>query len=267
MDPRQAAQLTLLFYACAAAGVAYWLSGKAVDGRGAWFLYCVNRGVFGPLLHWRASGKSPFPEDGPALIVANHRSPADPQILWMNHHFGWRHYKVRTISFLTAKEFYERPGLVGWICRTMQSIPASRDGRDMRPARQALRLLQQGRMVGVFPEGRINTGPGLLPASSGVAWLALHADCPVIPVFIHDAPQAKTMVRTFLTPSRTRVIYGSPVDLTAHRSRRRSHDVLDAVTELLMDRLRELGGINGEVTPTRGAACRDEPPARVARPR
>src|SRR5690606_20234993 len=197
------------------------------------------RALFSPWLHWRANRHtSPFPECGPALIIANHRSPVDPQILWMNHHFGWKRHKIRTISFLTAKEDYEQPGIVGWICRTMQSIPAARAGRDMAPAGQALRMLQQGRIVGVFPEGRINTGPGLLPASSGPAWLALRADCPVIPVFIHGAPQGNTMVRSFLIPSRTTVVYGEPVDLTTYRSRPKSREVLEEVTELLMNRLR-----------------------------
>lgn len=259
MDERSAAILALLLYAGVALGVIYWRSGKAVDGRGAWFLYCVNRALFAPWLHWRANRPtSPFPENGPALIIANHRSPLDPQILWMNHHFGWKESKFRSISFLTAKEYFEKPGIVGWICRTMQSIPATRDGRDMGPARQALRMLQQGRIVGVFPEGRINTGPGLLPANSGPAWLALRSDCPVIPVFIHGAPQGKSMVRSFLTPSRVRVVYGDPVDLAAYRAQPKSRDVLEEVTELLMDRLRQLGGLEGSLTSVPGEACRDE---------
>ena len=45
-------------------------------------LYCILR------CHWRANRRCPFPDDGPALIVANHRSPVDPMLVWMNHHLA-----------------------------------------------------------------------------------------------------------------------------------------------------------------------------------
>ena len=172
-------------------------------GWDAWLLYCVERVYGGLVFHWRANKRCPFPAHGPALIVANHRSPVDPIMLWMNHHLREEESatRIRVIGFLTAHEYCEMPGL-RWVCRAMQSIPTQRDGRDMGPAKEALRRLNRGDLVGLFPEGRINRGDRLLDANTGVVWLALRAKVPVYPVFLHDSPQGTTMVQPFYTFSR-----------------------------------------------------------------
>ena len=80
--------------------------------------------------------------------------------------------------------------------------------------------------------------------SKTVAWLALRADVPVFPVFIHDSPQGESMIDPFRTRCRVRVTYGDPIDLSAYRGRRKSRELLQEVTTLLMERLAELGGVS-----------------------
>jgi 1-acyl-sn-glycerol-3-phosphate acyltransferase len=151
-------------------------------------------------------------------------------------------YRIRRIEFLTAAEYCDLGGPLGFITTHMHVIPVARSGRDMGPVKEALRRIRDGKLVGVFPEGRINTGTGLLPGSSGVAWLALHSQAPVYPVFIHDAPQGATMVAPFLTFCRVEVSFGDPVDLCSYYGRRINQPLLDEVTHLLMSRLARLGG-------------------------
>lgn len=67
----------------------------------------------------------------------------------------------------------------------MQSIPVDRNGRDIGPTREAIRRLERGDLIGIFPEGGINMGEGLREANPGIAFLALKAGVPVIPVYIH----------------------------------------------------------------------------------
>lgn len=227
----------------AVAGVAWSVRRSGLPWQ-VWLLYIVER-IYVPLMFgWRSNRRCPFPADGPALIVANHRSPVDPLMIWMNHHLAGPKRRMRTIHFLTAKEYFDVPG-VGWITRSMQSIPVERNGHDLAPAREALKLLKRGEWVGIFPEGRINTGEGLLEADSGVAWLALRAQVPVYPVFIHDSPQGRTMVEPFRTPSRVRVTFGEPIDLSEYFGRRKSRELLREVAELMMRRLAETGGLAG----------------------
>ena len=139
------------------------------------------------------------------------------------------------------------PGWIGWICKTMQCIPVDRDAHEPAPVREALRRLRDGRLVGIFPEGRINREDRLLPGIPGVAWLALRANVPVIPVFVENAPGGRNMVEPFKTFSRVRIIYGDPIDLSTYRDRRVTRELLVEVTDLLMGHLAALGGV--EATP------------------
>ncbi|MBM79747.1 MAG: hypothetical protein CMJ78_04025 [Planctomycetaceae bacterium] len=240
MNSESVAQLTLIAYATIAIGIVIWRAMRSEEGLMVWFLFLVEHIFFQSLFQHRSNRHAPYP-DGPALLLANHRSPADPVCLWMNIHNGDFCSRARTISFLMAREYYEVKG-IRWVCEAMKSIPAARDGRDMGPAREALRLLQKGRLVGIFPEGRLNRGPGLLPGDTGVAWLALRAQVPVYPVYILGAPAEGTMVTPFISPAKVRVVYGDEIDLSPYRGQRKTQALLREVTNLMMCRLAELGG-------------------------
>lgn len=215
---------------------------RAAEDYRVWILSLIARTYFPLFYRLRANRRCPFP-DGPALIIANHRSPADPIYIWCFHHYGPQgRRRIRRIEFFCAREYTTVP-VVGWICRTMRVIPVSRDGRDMGPAREGLQRLRAGHWVGLFPEGRINPGYDLLPANEGVAWLALKAQVPVFPVFIHGAPQGTSMVQPFLTPADITVRFGEPIDVTPYAGRRPTHELLAEITDLLMGRLAVLGGV------------------------
>ena len=243
MNPETLAIITLCLFA--AIGVAFVIRDFARSGLSwqAWALYVTER-IYVPLMfRWHGDRKCPLPADGPALIIANHRSPVDPLMLWMNHHLIDDRRRMRLMHFLMAEEYEGVPG-VGWITRHVQTIGVKRDGSDLTSAREALRLLKEDAWVGVFPEGRINTQNGrLLEADTGIAWLALRSKVPVYPAFIRGAPQGKAMVDPFWTLSRVRVTYGKPIDLSAYFGQRKTQEVLREVTDLLMERLAELGGV------------------------
>jgi len=212
----------------------------------AWVCYQIARVHSVVFSRWRAENPCTYPEEGGAIIVANHTSPVDPVVLWIRHFSGFRRKRLRVIGFLMAREYFDLGGVVGWVCRAMESIPVGRSGADMGPVQAALRRLQSGHLLGIFPEGRLNrTAPDtkLLAGDTGVAWLALKSGVPVLPVFIRDSPRGQSMVRCFLKFSRTRVLYGPPIDLTPWSGQRISRSVLVDVTNLIMQRLAELGEI------------------------
>ena len=98
----------------------------------AWTCYqiaSVHRMLFAG---FRAINACPFPESGPAIVVANHTSPVDPVLLWHRHFAQFRHPHLRVIGFMMAKEFYYTNAVVRWVCHAMESIPVERSGRDLR---------------------------------------------------------------------------------------------------------------------------------------
>ena len=191
----------------------------------------------------RIAADCPLPAKGGGLVLANHRSPVDPMLIFSSGPLRRNGYLIRHVEFLTAVEYCDLGGPLGFITRHMDAIPVARNGRDMGPVKEALRRIRNGKLVGVFPEGRINKGAGLLPGTPGVAWLALHSKAPVYPLFIHDAPQGSTMVEPFLTFCRSGVSFGEPIDLSEFYGRRINQALLDQVTEILMSRLAALGGV------------------------
>lgn len=238
-----------------------WRALTCAAGWRAWICYRVA--MFHRLVFSRCTQENTctIPEDGPAIIVANHSSPLDPVLLWTKHFAQFKKPRLRVIGYMMAKEYYVRAGLIGWVCRAMESIPVERSGRDMVPIREALRRLADGKLLGLFPEGRINLktpDEQLLPGGTGIAWLALKSGAPVIPVFIRKAPRSKSMVRAFIVRTRTSLCYGPPIDLSRWKNAKGTHDELAEITDYIMTHIANLGGLR--ITPVHIPKRNELPP-------
>ena len=148
-----------------------------------------------------------MPATGPALLIANHTCGIDHLVLQA----GSR----RILGFIIAREYYDW-NLIHWFCWRVRCIPVNRDGRDLQAIRAALRALQDGRVVPIFPEGRITPSSGrqLGPMLPGAAYLALCAGVPVYPAYIHGTPETNQIGPSLKTPSRSFVTFGPPIDLS-----------------------------------------------------
>jgi len=91
-----------------------------------------------------------------------------------------------------------------------------RDGRDVQAIRAALRALGDGRVLVIFPEGRITPSSGrvLGPILPGAAYVAIRAGVPVIPAYIRGTPETNEIGESLKTPSQAVVTFGDPIDLT-----------------------------------------------------
>ena len=138
-----------------------------------------------------------LPETGPAIIVANHVSGVDPLLLISA--------SKRPLRFLIAREEYERP-LVSWVFKKAGCIPVDRSGRPEQALRQALRALQQGEIIALFPHGKIHldTDPPR-KIKGGVGRLASWSAAPIFPVRIDGVrAQGKVFTAPFV-PSRVQL--------------------------------------------------------------
>ena len=159
-----------------------------------------------------------FPRRGAGIFVCNHTSALDPLLI--------QSVSPRLIVWMMAKEYYDLP-ILGRIFRTIEVIPVDRKGRDLTATRAALRALGRGRIIGVFPEGRIETSRELLPFQTGVAMMAMKTGVPIYPACLDGTQRGKEMIRSLLTPNRASIAFGAPMHL--HRFAK-SHDQLDELT-------------------------------------
>ena len=191
------------------------------------------------LLHdFRPRGPDPLPPQGPAILIANHTSPADPLFLQCATR--------RLISFLMAREYYNLT-FVGWIFRLNDTIPVNRTGRDTAATKAAVRALHEGRAIGIFPEGGINLDPDTLrEGKQGAAMLALLTRAPVIPAFIERRVHTNHLTAGLLRPSKACIHFGRAVDLSPYYDRRHDREVLEEVTRLLMRSIEQLRPKPGE---------------------
>ena len=120
-----------------------------------------------------------IPLEGPVIIAANHASNLDVVVLgaWLTPKLG------RRIHWLGKKELFDWP-VVGWLARNGGVHPVDRDAADVEAFRLASRILAEGNVLFVFPEGTRSADGALQSARDGVAVLALRSGAPIVPIGI-----------------------------------------------------------------------------------
>ncbi|MGW4208666.1 lysophospholipid acyltransferase family protein [Lentzea sp. NPDC004789] len=191
-----------------------------------------------------------IPRQGAALLVMNHISHLDPI-----YDAVFTHRNGRVPHFLAKHSLWNIP-FAGMILRGTKQIPVYRGTSDAQQSlRAAHEALADGQCVVIYPEGTITKDPESWPMNSrtGVARLALQHDGPVIPIArwgtvdIYD--HYKKRFRPFPRKTVTYLV-GEPIDLSAFKEREESLTVLREVTDLLMNRVKDLlAEVRGQQAP------------------
>ena len=171
----------------------------------------------------RLEGRENIPDKGPLLLFANHPSAFDMFLI------GTR--IKRRIHFMAKAELFENP-LFGWVLRQIGAFPVHRGKGDAASVKMALHLLEQGEVVGIFPEGTRTQKRNREKKIGGAALIAFHTDAPILPVAIEGR------YRIF---SKMRVVYGKPFHLKKPEGKP-DRDDLYAATDEVLDRIYGLIG-------------------------
>jgi 1-acyl-sn-glycerol-3-phosphate acyltransferase len=131
------------------------------------------------LFRVRVQGREHIPTVGPAVLVANHISYADPVLVG---------YTIprRNVQFLMWQPIFDLP-IANWFFRALRAIPI--DSKSPRSVIRALRAaraeLQSGELVGIFPEGAISLTGETQNFERGFDKVLRGTGTPVIPIHIH----------------------------------------------------------------------------------
>jgi 1-acyl-sn-glycerol-3-phosphate acyltransferase len=207
--------------------------------------YWLVKAILGPMLKivfrpW-AEGTENVPREGPAIIASNHLSFSD-------HFFGPLPLP-RKVTFLAKSEYFTGSGLKGLISRAffhgVGQIPMDRGGgkASERALRTGLRVLAEGKLLGIYPEGTRTPDGRLYRGKTGVARLALESRAPVIPCAMVGTfelqPPGKVLPNLRVRPG---VRYGKPLDFSRYYGMETDRVALRAVTGEIMHALEELSG-------------------------
>ena len=148
-------------------------------------------------------GAENLPATGGYLIAANHASHLDPFLI------GAR--VPRQVTFFARKTLW-KPGFVAWWLDTVGAIPVDREGgSDVTAIKRVVNALKQQKVIIMFPEGTRSPNGALQPAKTGVGFLALKTQVPVVPVRIFGSFEAFGKGRGIRLGTPVSVVFGKPM--------------------------------------------------------
>jgi 1-acyl-sn-glycerol-3-phosphate acyltransferase len=185
----------------------------------------IGRYLYRPAFRFRVQNMDRVPPTGPVVVVANHSSMIEPQVL-----FG---ILPRRAVFLVKEEMFK--GIAGPALRAIGQLAIRRGSPDRKPLMAAIDVLRGGGLIGVFPEGTRGSGD-VLNAEQGAAWLVRMSGAVVQPIAVRGTKRPEGSGRRFRPV--VDVLVGKPFELTVGRGRAG----LEAGTEQIRVALADLVG-------------------------
>ncbi|TQN37770.1 1-acyl-sn-glycerol-3-phosphate acyltransferase [Blastococcus colisei] len=207
-------------------------------------VYLISRLILRPLflLVFRPHvvGRQNVPATGPFIIASNHLSFIDSMAIPL--------MSPRRVGYLAKAEYFTGSGIKGWFIKTwftaLGALPVER--QTHRAAQEALdtamTVLRAGGGFGIYPEGTRSRDGRLARGKTGVAWLALTADCPVVPVAIMGTDRIQPIGAGWPRPHRFTVVFGKPLTFPEHQGKAGSNRSRREVTDTIMEAIAELSG-------------------------
>lgn len=186
-------------------------------------------------------GRRNVPRRGPVILASNHLSFSD-------HFFGPLPLP-RKVVFLAKAEYFTGKGVKGLASRLFFSgvgqIPIDRAGGEAseRALRSGLRVLAEGKVLGIYPEGTRSRDGRLYKGRTGVARLALESRAPVVPCAMISTfeflPPGSRRPRLSVRPG---VVFGEPMEFSRYYGRESDREALRAVTDEIIAEIAKLSG-------------------------
>jgi 1-acyl-sn-glycerol-3-phosphate acyltransferase len=206
--------------------------------------YWIAKAILAPILRivfrpW-VEGLENVPRTGPAIFASNHVSFSDS--------FFFPLVVPRKITFLAKSDYFTGRGIKGWLTRQffagVGQVPVDRSGgRASEGAlRTALRILGEGKLLGIYPEGTRSPDGRLYRGKTGVARMALEAGVPVIPVAMIGTYELQPPGKVIPRIKRPGVRIGAPLDFSRYAGMAGDRFVLRSMTDEIMYELMQLSG-------------------------
>jgi 1-acyl-sn-glycerol-3-phosphate acyltransferase len=193
-----------------------------------WSATWALRGVLWVVGRWHVEGRDNVPADGALIVVSNHLNNTDPPILAAG-------VARRRIRFMAKIELYKYP--FGVVPRLYGAFPVRRLEADMGALLNAERILKNGGVLGMFPEGTRSRARTLGTPHPGTALIALRTGAPILPCAITGTEQLHKPL-TYLRKPRVRIRIGQP--FVVEKVRRPTEADVSALTRRIFDEIAAL---------------------------
>lgn len=177
------------------------------------------------------AGLENIPQAGPIVIVTNHSSVLDGFLLasiW-----------PQRITFLAAAYLFEWPA-AGAFLRAVGAIPVQSGGNNLVGKKAALKILQRGDILAIFPEGRVYQSDNLGPFNLGWAYFALNSGASIVPVVIKGTSTMMPKGKVF--PRRTKIYVQIGAPWTIEPTLTPKQETYPAMNTRLVEQMEKLLG-------------------------
>jgi 1-acyl-sn-glycerol-3-phosphate acyltransferase len=171
------------------------------------------------LARWRVTGRERIPMQGPLIVVCNHLNNADPPIVGAG-------IARRRLRFMAKIELFKLP--FGLFPRAYGAFPVRRFDADVAAMLNAERILRNGGVLGMFPEGTRSRTGYIGKPHLGTAMIALRSGATVLPCAITGTEVLRNPLNVLRRPVITFTI-GEPVQL--ERIKRPSEEQVMQLTD------------------------------------
>lgn len=179
----------------------------------------IVKSILMPSYRIQVSGREHMPKTGGVLLCANHIDNLDPPVVGIT--------SERPICFMAKEELFSRK----WSAKLMRSLkvfPVKRGMSDREAMRTGLKILKDGQVLGLFPEGTRSKDGQLRKGMAGAGFFALRSNAAVVPCAI---------IGPYKLGRPLQVVYGPPVDMQPLKDRKAT---AEEATETIMNAIGEL---------------------------
>jgi len=185
-------------------------------------------------------GLDNVPSSGPVILACNHLSFSDSIFTPL--------MVDRRVTFVAKAEYFTGKGIKGWLMRQFFSgtgtIPVDRSGGQAARAAldTLLRVLREGGVAGIYPEGTRSPDGRLYRGKTGVARLALESGALVVPVALLNTDHIQPTGKLIPKITRMRMRIGKPLDFSRYAGSTGDRFIERAITDEIMYELMALSG-------------------------
>lgn len=179
--------------------------------RAAWYMTWVLCKVY---FRYTSRGKACIPRKGPVILAANHASFLDP--LWLA-----LTTRRRIRYFMHGAYYRSWAWPLFWI---LGCIPVDTSNAGVA-LRRGLRVLKEGGVIGIFPEGHVSPNGQLQPARAGALLLAKRSGVPVVPVALKGNARAFSREAHLPRPRKVVSLVGEALRVPTDASRVEMRDI------------------------------------------
>jgi 1-acyl-sn-glycerol-3-phosphate acyltransferase len=186
-------------------------------------LYSFAKGlvksILSPLYRIEVSGLEHFPKEGGVLLCANHIDNLDPPVVGIT--------APRPVAFMAKEELFKVP-VLGKILPGVHAFPVKRGMSDREALRKGLKVLSDGDVLGLFPEGTRSKTGQIGKGLAGAGFFALRSDAKVVPCAI---------IGPYKPFKKLKVVYGPPIPMEEIKKQKLN---AEKTTDIIMEHIRKL---------------------------